>query len=365
MTVPPDRGAPAYPEGLSELVSRVDLNHLVERYAGTGRRSGRTITYSCPNPGHADQHPSFTVTTTAKGKQLARCWSLCGWQGDALELVKWLENLTTGEAAERLRDLSGAPRPMPKPARTTVPTGEKCVSNTPKDSARRPQPARAERFLERYLDFRGWPSSVVDKFGLEVVLDSGGACRVRHPFFTPVSEGKWAATYWQDRGTGTGPKWLSPKGAAPQLYNLSSLERDGLLGVVLCEGPADTVTAALALEGAEKVAVVGCPGVNAWRNEWAALFAGLRVVVAADPDNAGQLLEEKVTHALGRRVTCLRLSSGDLTETAKTRGLEKLRELLVVALGLEPDTPARSLEETVALLLRMFPGGRLEVTSHE
>lgn len=356
MTVPPRGANTRHLDGLSSLVERVDLTELVSRYSGPGRASGGTVTFSCPHPGHPDHSPSFTVSLNRRGRQVARCWSLCAFRGDALELVKWLENLSTRDAAEWLRNYLGDPdtlRPRAVPAKP-----KRRPTAPPKDTASRPTPERASRFLERYLEARGWPSSVVESFGLEVVVDSSGALRVRHPYFTPTRSGEWVSTYWQDRGTSASrAKWLSPKGATPTLYNLRSLERDNLEGVVVCEGPADTVTAALALEGFDTVAVIGCPGVNNWRSEWSPLLEGLRVVVAADNDNAGRLLEEKVNDSLGRRVTYLRPSENDLTDTAKARGLEKVRTLLVAALALEPPAPERSLEETIELLLQVFPGG--------
>ena len=107
MTLSPSRASLRTPENLSELIQLVDLNQLVSRYTGNGRTSGKVTTYSCPHPAHPDTHPSFTVTTNGKGKEVAKCFSQCAWQGDALELVKWLEGLSTGEAASWLRRFIG------------------------------------------------------------------------------------------------------------------------------------------------------------------------------------------------------------------------------------------------------------------
>jgi DNA primase len=345
---------------LRDLVARVDLCSLVERYTAPGRASGSTVTYHCPHPAHTDYSPSFTVSTSRDGRQRARCWSQCEWSGDALELVKWLEGCDTSEAVRRLREITGqsdtsspAPRPAPrKPRAATAPV---------LDTAQRPSSERAEPFLSRYLAHRRWPASVVERFGLEVVLDSFGALRVRHPFTAPTASGEWRALYWQDRGAGASRvKWLSPSGAVPILYNLRALEREPLEGVVICEGPADTITAELALEGCALVACVGVPGVSAWRPEWAQLFAGLRVAVAADSDPAGRRLEEAVRDSLGRSVALVRPKAGDLTDTALELGLEAVRDLLLTALSTQPE--AAPLEERDPLevrLLELFPGARL------
>ena len=358
MTLSTRQGAIGAPEGLSTLIELVNLGELVERYAGAGRRAGRTLTYRCPNPSHPDNSPSFTVTSTASGRQLARCWSQCDWQGDALDFVEWHLGLSTGDAVRWLREYLGKPLPY-KPRAVNTQTHR---LDTVTDNATAPQDTEAAAvFLERYLDSRGWPLSVVDSFGLSVVIDSTGAARVRHPYFVPLSSGEWAAPSWQDRGSRSSrSKWLSPKGGRPVLYNLPSLERDGLAGVVICEGPADTITASLALEAVPGVAVVGCPGVSAWRPEWAQLFAGLRVVVAADNDAAGQRLEESVRTSLGQPVALCRFSAGDLTDTAREHGLDSVRELLLGALRTQPDNEPRAVEDTLTLLLRFFPEGYVE-----
>ena len=353
MTLSPSRASLRTPENLSELIQLVDLNQLVSRYTGNGRTSGKVTTYSCPHPAHPDTHPSFTVTTNGKGKEVAKCFSQCAWQGDALELVKWLEGLSTGEAASWLRRFIGqaqeptfyskAPTPS-KPLRSLSPKGQELTGES------------AERFMKKYLTSRGWPCEVVERFSLSVVLDSSGKARIRHPYFTPNSSGEWVLSYYQDRGDKTSlPKWKSPKGSTPQLFNLKSLEADSLEGVVICEGAADTITASLALEGCPFVAVIGVPGVSAWRDEWSHFVNGLRIVVAADNDEAGRTLEQRIRNSVSSPVTYVRASHGDLTEIANEIGLESLRALLLAGLGELPEATPRTLAESVALLLEFFP----------
>lgn len=359
MSVSTPWGASGAPERLSVLIEKVDLFSLVEKYAGHGRTSGTTTTYSCPNPNHPDHSPSFTVSHSRNGKQLARCWSQCAWQGDALEFVKWQEGLDTGEAVRWIRNYLNLPASLfvsrsstpSKPSRSVSPKYSAAL-----DNSQRPTTERAAHFLERYLEFRSWPLSVVEKFSLEVVLDSSGQCRVRHSYFTPTSSGEWVVSYWQDRGTSL-PKWLSPRKSTPALYNLRSLERDELSAVVICEGPADTITASLALEENEEIAVIGVPGVSAWRSEWAEYLEGLRIVVAADNDEAGHTLETAVSNSVGRKIKLVRPDSahGDLTETAKHLGLDTVRSLLLSAINAEPKAEKRSLEDSVRLLLKVFP----------
>jgi DNA primase len=353
MSLSPSRASKEAPGNLSDLVSQVDLNQLVSRYTGNGRTSGKVTTYSCPHPAHPDTHPSFTVTTNGNGKEVAKCFSQCAWHGDALELVKWLEGLSTGEAASWLRRFIGQAQEQTfysKKAESTrkvlplYPQGEELTGES------------AERFMKKYLASRGWPCEVAEKFSLSVVLDSSGKARIRHPYFTPTSSGEWVLSYYQDRGDKTSlPKWKSPKGSIPQLFNLKSLEADSLEGVVICEGAADTITASLALEGCPFVAVIGVPGVSAWRDEWSHFVNGLRIVVAADNDEAGRTLEQRIRNSVKSPVTYVRATHGDLTEIANEIGLESLRALLLTGLGELPEATPRTLDESTALLLAYFP----------
>ena len=292
--------------------------------------------------------------TTYRGRQLARCWSQCDWHGDALDLVKWLEGLDTVAAADYLRALLGEspPRTTGKayPPRKAYPEAV--------TEARRPSPSVATRYLEKYLRSRGWPSEVVARHGLEVVIDSGGSLRVRHPYRVPNRGGGWRVTYYQDRDLGESRvKWLSPRGASPVPYNLESLERE-VVGVIVCEGPADTITAELALAGLDDVAVIGVPGSGAWRPEWGRLLDGLRVVIAADNDPAGEKLAASVRGSVRTKCAEVRCSRKDLTDTALEQGLATVRELLLDGLHLHATDTERTEYESVKLLLEVFPDAR-------
>jgi hypothetical protein len=346
-------------ERLSELVSRVDLVHLVETYAGPGRRVGTVTKYRCPHPSHPDRHPSFDVTLSKSGRQVAICRSTCGFYGDALELVKWLEGWSTAEAARWIRDQYGTARPAPKPKVAAPPAPQLTVlTETPAERSE-----AAARFLAKYLEWRGWPESVPERFGLSVVRDSSGTLRVRHPYYAPDAAGEWRCVYWQDRGPLTAePKWLSAKGATPTLYNLRSLEADSLTAVVLCEGPADAITAELLLEvepAVPGVAVVGIPGTGAWRSEWAELFTGLRVILATDTDTAGEGLAARIVADIHRTAARLTLPANDLTDSVREAGPSEMRGELVAALRSLPVEVPAEMRAGVDLLLEAFPGARV------
>lgn len=336
-------------ESLRDLVARVDLVSLVATKTDPVRTQGRSTTFRCPHPDHPDTHPSFVVTTTANGRQVWRCFSQCARFGDAIDLLVWLDNCTKGEAASRLRAWLGDPMPTPAPPRMSK----------PQPPPRQPSgdPDRDRRFLARYAEQRGWSMETVDRFSLSVVIDAKGCRRIRHPFLTPEVGGGWCLAYWQDRGTqAASPRWLSPAGHSPVLYNLPSLASDRVEAVVICEGPADTITAAQAVADTPEIACVGVPGVSAWRPEWAQLVGGLRVVVAADPDDAGQRMEEAIRRTIPDPVTLIRLAHGDLTDTAKHLGIDAVRELLLTACAIRTPHLERN---PIELLLAAFPGSSL------
>jgi len=338
MSISTFSGAFAHTDSLASLVARTDLAQLVEAYTKTPpRRSGGSFLFSCPNPVHADRNPSFSVSKDRAGKEWARCQSACAWHGDALDLVKWLEGLDTKEAAQRLRDFLGDYVPATYragviPSNRVTPQ-EAHRLKVVEDTSRRLEGDTAKGLMKRYLASRGWPESVEQEFSLEVVLDKGGAPRVRHSFLSPDSLGGWLVTHYQDRAINAlkegDLKWLSSS-TPKTLYNLPALEREGVRAVVICEGCPDTITAHIALEGSD-VAAIGVTGGASWRKEDSPLLDGLLVVVAADDDQAGRKLEEAILSSTRSEVRLFRPSHHDLNETALVEGLDVVRAALLLA----------------------------------
>lgn len=319
---------------LSDLIAGVDLPAMVEARTGPGRCSGGRWTFPCPNPDHHDRSPSFTVSADRRGRWRWRCWSQCGRDGDALDLLVWLDGLTTAEAAERIRqqtgkiDLPSRPKPKPSPPRPTVAV----------ETATRVVPdAVAARVMADHLESRGWPPAAAERFGLTVVADRWGRLRIRYPFHGWTGS-RWEVVSWQDRATSPDqrPKWLTPAGVTLPPFGWKALDTEAVVtGLVICEGPADAITATMALDGRPDLVAVGVPGANGWRPGWSEMLADVEaVVIAADPDEAGQKLVSTVLAALDRPAVVLDLSAGDLTETAKSRGLAAVADLLTAAVAL-------------------------------
>lgn len=189
-----------------------------------------------------------------------------------VDLVVELDHCSRAEAIEQLADRVGLGR-EPAPQRAML------------------SASQARRLLERFVSDRGWNIEVADEMGLAVVIDRGGRPRVRFPFRYDTD-----VVWHQDRIIGPGtPKWLSPAGSRPALYNASALrlaqERGGLWVV---EGVSDVLALLCTFE---QPAVVGVPGVHNFRPGWVPAFRAAelsQVYLLADNDNAGEGMRRRV-----------------------------------------------------------------------
>lgn len=355
---------------LSELLARVtvdDLRQLIEAYGGSHYGSSRA--YRCVLPTHADSTPSLHVSTY-QGRAKWKCFG-CGAGGDYLDLVEAIEGLSKRDAIEKLRNTLGLAFTASRPATRAVAPKPKPVKvlHVAHDDLKRLPVAQGQELLEHYLSERGWPSSVVERFGLAAVEFRG--LRVLHPLYGYVN-GTLKLVSWQLRldlrlsETSDSPKWWSKAGAGLTFYGIEALEREDLEGVVLVEGPADQITATLALEatGASTWAALGIVGAKNLEG-LEPLVRGLSVVVAFDNDvnGTGDIAAQKVVKALGRSVMRVRpsLDDKDLTEAAKRHGLATVGEWLYRPSTPNPTTTQRVLEgdELVAYVLETFSGARL------
>jgi hypothetical protein len=288
---------------IAALKERADIVAEVADRTGPGKYAGAIVTFSCPNPSHADRKPSFTVNSST-GR--FRCWSQCDKGGDVIELVQWLDGRNLQDAIAYLAGRYGlspdtsyrAPvRKGPPP-----PAAPRVVTQAADTCRPHPDPEVAARIMAGFLAGRGWTAEVAAEVGLSVVLDLAGRPRVRFPFYR---EG--VALLWQDRAVldGQTPKWLTPAGAVLYPHGLDVLDRFGpniatcppcpivqAPAVWVVEGPADAVTLRSLWPD---LAAIGLPGTKSWQAHYADALAGLPVVIVTDNDPAGQALREQVT----------------------------------------------------------------------
>ena len=329
---------------LRDFIAGIDLPQLVEHYAGPGKHSGGSYLFKCPNPEHYDAHPSFSVFTGKGGAWRCHCLSQCGDVGDALDFLAWQLRCDKSEALRTLREWAGQPNALPYSV--AAKKVSKHVAQVKTD------PGFTEvgdlAAMSDYLTARQWPAEVVEAFGLRIVrlnrASERDTVRVLHPFYEHRA-GEWRATSWQARRLDnvSEVRWLGPLGGSLPLYNVRSLDADELTAAIICEGPADTVTAWLAVRDIPGIAVVGVAGSQAWRSQWADYFTGLAVVIAGDGDKAGEAFTAKVARDLHKGAAALLAACppegvNDLTDMAKAHGLQAVRQLLTKALPMQvPD----------------------------
>lgn len=315
-----------FEDRIPELLKRVDLDALVVRLGGIeSKRSGGTSTYRCLNPGHEDRTPSFIV----KGGRW-KCWSACAASGDAIDLLVWLRGLTKAEAIEELAAMVGLER---------ADTG----------------PALPDRdLLTGWCRRRGWGPWVIDELALSLVEDRYRRPRIRFPYRL---DGE-LITY-QDRAVNDAVtlRWLTPRGGKSFPYEADRLclaeDRDHRGHVFVVEGVTDV---AAFVNVYSSPAVIGIPGVQAWRESWAPSFKGLGVFVIGDNDDAGKTFRSKVTadlQSVARAVWNVQVPDrfGDVAEWCRDLDAETFDDELMAAVRRADGTAAESAAQAVA------PGG--------
>lgn len=124
--------------------------------------------------------------------------------------------------------------------------------------------------------------------------------RLIFPYFAPTTDGL-APVYLQARNihaTGDQLRFNKPAGGEVIPYNAQALEAARAVGapVFICEGQTDCLT--LIQSGRHAIAISGS---QAFKAEWAKLFAGLKVFVTRDPDAAGEVFAKAITTAFVAR----------------------------------------------------------------
>lgn len=285
----------------ADLLGRIDLEAL---FLELGMTQGRNRQWTCPVPTHAQTGATPPVSIT-NGNDYAR-WNChgCHTGGTAVDLVKHRHGMDTAEAFAWLRERYGSPSAHTPPPRPKLhrPSGP-----PPDPDHGRLEGDRADQVLATYVESRQWSPDVVDVFGLYAVRGRFGAPRVRHPYRVG-GEVRW----WQDRAitaNDNGSKWHNPTGIERMPYAADlrdTLARTSDRGqIVVVEGPPDVIAMWHALPNTPVIGLPGTEGVH----RWAPMLAGLDVIIATDPDPAGDKAAEvlePLVHATGGRTTRLR-----------------------------------------------------------
>ena len=106
------------------------------------------------------------------------------------------------------------------------------------------------------------------------------------------------------------PKYLQPSGSETSIYNMPALARNHKT-VIITEGELDCLT----LEALGYTAI-GMPGANSWKSHYSRALDGFQnVIIAGDPDDAGQKFNETIMASI-RRSTVMHMKA-DINDTAR------------------------------------------------
>jgi 5S rRNA maturation endonuclease (ribonuclease M5) len=246
------------------------------------RRSGGSLKGKCPLH-HEQNGESFTVFPDGRWQ----CFGKCDKYGDVTHLEQALGGGTLSEAAARLGyEYTQSIRPLPKALKqeTAIITKDNPFGLPYRmaDDERRICVEAATRLLttesaiESIARRRAWKAATIRNLALE-------------PSLGIMDEGKLAFLYesglkarWKENGEriirwAFGKPWLWRGGYIKQAET-----------VFVCEGETDAITLIdSGLEEDGETLVLALPSASFHIDRWAALFAGKKVVIATDSDEAG------------------------------------------------------------------------------
>ena len=322
---------------IQEIISRVDLLQLVQRYFPL-KKTGINYTACCPF--HQEKSPSFTVNPA---KHYFHCFG-CGEHGDALSFLSKIENLNFIEALEKLASEQGMSLPQ---SHNNAHTDENAAIYKIMERAKRyyelqlrQHPASKEAI--NYLKSRGLTGEIAKQFsigfappgwsnlikalnneevqtlmqaGLILKSESGRVYdRFRHRIMFPILDRKGRTIAFGARAMGDElPKYLnSPETPlfhkGRQFYGLyAALEtRRAWQALIIVEGYLDVI----ALTQFQVFGVVATLGTALTEHHIQMLFKySQELIFCFDGDRAGQRAAEKALDTIlpemkpGREVT--------------------------------------------------------------
>lgn len=265
---------------VDELKRSVSPSQFYGRFfelSGTGR--DENVSLKCPF--HDDHRPSFSLNLQSG---LWCCFDAnCGARGDMLGFWMRHRSVDFQTALVQIADEFGVHPNGSKPSKTSDSDArEKAVQGYVERLWTEALKPRREWLLRR----RGWAEETLrrwrfgwdgKRFTFPVRDDAGRIVNIRRYLPNPP-EGE--------------AKFLSEKGSKVTLFHPGALAHET---VILCEGEPDVITA---VQAGFEAALTQTGGAGVWKEEWTPLFAGKRVVVVYDTDDAGREGAKLVARAL-------------------------------------------------------------------
>lgn len=289
---------------------------------------------------HEDHHPSLRIN---RKTGLYHC-PVCGDGGDAFSLWQRVHSSSFSDACSEIAEAYGLA----------------CSGAAPREShgLTVDELARAKGLSAEEL--RGWGMTDTTYSGLPAV---------RIPY---LDENGTELTYSVRTAIDGKGRFRAPSGAKRQLYGLNWLpiarEQNR---VIFVEGESDCCTG-----WAHGMPMVGVPGANVWREEWAGQFDDISYIfVVKEPDQGGAALVEALRRAFGSRLRVVELPAKDTSELYlqdRVRFVERFEKALEDAVARPPrDVALLGLADLYAvadvewLLDRWIPKGALTLIAGE
>jgi hypothetical protein len=278
----------------------IRARHPLAQYcAGRGiklRRSGGSLVGKCPMHGEING-AAFVVFDDGRW----RCFGKCGKSGDVIDLEQALGGGTLAEAAERL----GAQHKQTQQQEPKVLKQEPTPAMTKDNPFGLPyRMADRERRLcveaaERLLASESAIKSIADqrKWKAETIRNLA-----RDPALGVTADRKLAFLYesgMKVRSREKGERQIRWAFGKPWLWRFGYINQADT--VFVCEGETDAITLIdSGLEEDGKTLVVALPSASFRIDRWVSLFAGKKVIVASDSEEAGLKAAEHLVVALRR-----------------------------------------------------------------
>lgn len=281
----------------------LDLPQLLERLSIRFDRRGTLLWARCPHPDHSERTPSWRMINEPGEPKHGqhRCYG-CGQGGWTVHLVEWALGCTRQQANEWLRDIKNNPPPLP--------FGVKVEFGSAGRKFQLPQgvvQAPLEDWLEEprdYLLSRGVARWQVGRWKL------GYAPRNWHPDKNPLA-GRIVIPVYGAKGqllSYTGRTYVGAERRYKEPSKREGADLGAVFGeqywqgerniVVVTEGALD----ALAVERLGGYHLAGLFGSQLHESHVAKLSTFEKVLVASDPDGAGNKMVRELMGQLGRWV---------------------------------------------------------------
>lgn len=285
------------------MARSLDIQGLLNALSMGAFQSGKKWKALCPNPDHDDSDPSWSIIDDS-GHRLHgshNCFS-CGFGGGPWELVAAIRGLSLEDAGKWIRDAARgeAPRDRVRVPAIRVYLPEESSGYRLPVGVKIPGEDGSSWFVPalRYLAGRGVTARQVARWGVGFAIVGEAAMRIVFPVRTRGELVSHVARSF----VGDEPPYLVPtsgkRGARPRDALFGEPAFDESLGVVT---PSEGVFKSLALERAgapNPCAVLGASNLS--RTKLAILGAFPRILVAADPDAAGDAMYEEIARGCPR-----------------------------------------------------------------